>query len=213
MKKYTLLVGLLLGTVASRAQGQLGIKVSPSVSFNKMYTSPPDIGFYPGRKALCFKLGATYEFPIQNNYCVDTGLFYATQCVSIKREVSSIKEEHLLCYLQVPLLLKLYTNELTLDTRLYVALGTLCQLRINEENTELQKSQKNPFIETFRLWGFAGLLEIGVAYDVGLSTSIFGGISCQYGLSNAVDRHTPTPSNNTVKSYGNLLSIDLGIRF
>jgi Outer membrane protein beta-barrel domain len=217
MKKHILLVlvGLILSTMVVRAQGRLGIKTSPGVSFGRVYTSPPNVEFSSAGMALGFKLGAIYDYPIQNNYCVGTGLFYAIQRIAVKNEELSfgIKEAHMLYYLQIPLLLKLYTSELALDTRLYVALGGLGQIRINERNTELQKNQKTPFIETFRRWGFAGLLEIGVEYDISLSTSVFGGISYQRGLSSVIDKHIQGPSNCVVRSYSDLVSIDLGVRF
>jgi hypothetical protein len=217
MKKYILLVfvGLILGTTVVHAQGRLGIKISPGMSFGRVYTSPPNVGFSSAGTAVSFKLGAIYDYPIQNNCSVGTGLLYATQHTAVKNEELSfgIKEAHVLHYLQIPVLLKLYTSELALDTRLYVALGGLGQIKINERNTKLQKTQKTPFIETFRHWGFAGLLEVGVEYDIGLSTSVFGGISYQRGLSSVIDKHTQGPSNYVVRNYSDLLSIDLGVRF
>ena len=203
MKKYILLVlvGLMLSTMVVHAQGRLGIKVSPGISFGRVYTNPPNVEFSSAGPALGFKLGAIYDYPIQNNCCVGTGLSYAVQRIAVKNEELSfgIKEAHVLYYLQIPLLLKLYTSELALDTRLYVALGGLGQIKINERNTELQKNQKTPFIETFRHWGFAVLLEMGVEYDIGLSTSVFGGISYQRGLSSVISKHTQGPSNCVVR--------------
>ena len=217
MKKNILLVllGLILSTTGVHAQGRLGVKISPGLSCGRVYTSPPNVEFSSAGTALSFKLGAVYDHPIQNNYYVGTGLFYAVQRIAVKNEELSfgIKEAHVLYYLQIPLLLKLYTSELALDTRLYVALGGLGQIKINERNTELQKNQKTPFIETFRHWGFAGLLEVGVEYDIGLATSVFGGISYQRGLSSVIDKHTQGPSNCFVRSYSDLVSIDLGVRF
>jgi len=215
MKKCILLVSLLLGTVVAHAQGRLGIKMSPNISFNRVHTSPPNAGFSSAGSALRFKLGAIYDHPIQDNYYVSTGLFYSTQRVAIKNEelLPSIQEAHVLYYLQVPLLLKLYTSELALDTRIYVALGALGQIRVNERNIELQKNQQSPFIEAFRRWGFAGLLEIGVEYETGFSTSIFGGIGYQCGLSSVVNKHARGLSNHEVSSYSDLVSIDLGVRF
>jgi Outer membrane protein beta-barrel domain len=215
MKKYIFLVGLVLGATVAHAQGRLGVKVSPGISFNRVHTSPPNVGFSSIGAALGFQLGAAYDYSVKNNYCVGTGLFYAIQRIAVKNEELSfgIKEAHALYYLQIPLLLKLYTSELALDTRLYVALGGLGQVRINERNTELRKNQKTPFIETFRRWGFAGLLEIGMEYDIGLSTSVFGGISYQYGLSSVIDKHTQENSRCAVKGYNDLVSIDLGVRF
>ena len=215
MKKYILLVVFLLGTTVTRAQGQLGIKLSPSLSLNRMYTSPNNAGFSRAGAAFGFKPGASYDYPIRDNCYVSTGLLYVAQHVAIKNEAlsPSIREEHALYYLQVPMLLKLYTSELTLDTRLYVALGILGQIKINARNTSLQKSQTKPFLEAFRRWGMAGLLGVGVEYNTSLSTSVFVGISYQYGFSNVIDKQAQHLCPSPVMGYSDLLSIDLGIRF
>jgi Outer membrane protein beta-barrel domain len=215
MKKCMLLVVLLLGTTVTRAQGRLGVTLSPGLSVSRVYTNPKNTGFGRAGTAFGLRLGAIYEYPIQGHCYVSTGLLYTAQHVAIKNEKlsPSILEAHALHYLQLPMLLKFYTSELMLDTRLYVALGVLGQIKINERNTELQKSQKEPFLETFRWWGLAGLLGLGVEYNVSLSTSVFAGISYQYGLSSVINKQAQNPSISQVMGYSDLLSVDLGIRF
>jgi len=215
MKKYVLLVGFLSSAVATYAQGQLGIQVSPAISFNRMYTDPNNQGFSPAGAAFGFQVGAIYDYLIQENYYISTGLSYVYQHIALKNEKSSpnILEKHTLNYFKVPLLLKLYTSELMLDTRLYAALGFLVQLRVKARNIELQEDWSKPFIEAFRRWGLAGLVGVGIEYDTSLSTSIFAGISYQLGLSNVIDKHAQHPSTLPVKGYGHLVSLDLGAKF
>jgi len=215
MKKYILLAGLFLSTAVTHAQGRLGIQFSPSISYNRVYTNPNNAGFSSAGAAFRFKLGPIYDHLIQDNCYVSTGLLYLAQHFAIKNEKLSpnIREKHVLDYLQVPLLLRLYTSELTLDTRLYASLGVLGQIRVNARNTELQESRDKSFIEKFRLWGLAGLLGVGVEYNTSLSTSVFAGISYQYGLSSVIDKQAQNPSASQVIGYGDMMSIDLGVRF
>jgi Outer membrane protein beta-barrel domain len=215
MKKYILLVGLFLSAAVTCAQGQLGIQLSPSISINRVYTNPNNAGFSSAGADFRSKLGPIYDHPIQDNCYASTGLLYSVQHLAIKNKKLSpdIREKHVLHYLQVPLLLRLYTSELTLDTRLYALLGALGQIRVNARNTELQASRDQLFIEEFCRWGLAGLLGVGVEYNTSLSTSVFVGISYQYGVSSVIDKQAQNPPSSPVMGYSDLLSIDLGIRF
>ena len=215
MKKYILLVTVVLGTTGAHAQGQLGIKVAPSIAFSRVHTSPNNAGFASPGASFRFKLGIIYDHLIRDDYYVSTGLLYSAQQVAIKNEklVPSVQEAHELHYLQVPLLLKLYTSEITLDTRLYAELGAIVQLRVDERNTDLQEDQAKPFIEAFRRWGLAGLVGVGVEYDTSLSTSVFAGISYQRGLASVIDKQDQRLCTSEVMGYSDLLSIDLGVRF
>jgi hypothetical protein len=215
MKKYIALAGLFLSTVVTHAQGRLSIQLSPSMSISRVYTNPNNAGFSSAGLGFRFKIGSIYDHPIQDNCYASMGLLYSVQHLAIKNEKLSpgIREKHVLHYLQVPLLLRLYTSELTLDTRLYALLGVLGQIRGNVRNTELQQSWDKSFIEEFRRWGLAGLLGVGVEYNTSLSTSVFVGISYQYGLSSVIDRQAQNPPSLQVMGYSDLLSIDFGIRF
>ena len=211
MKKYILLVGVLLSTTVARAQGKLGFKIAPCICFNRVYTNPPNKGFTSTGPFLRFKIGALYDYPLRDNCYVGTGLFYATQKISIMSP--DVEEAHELHYLQSPLLLKFYTSEITLDTRLYVALGFIGQIKVNERNSELKKGQPNSFIEAFHRWGLAGLLGIGVEYDTSLSTSLFAGLSYQPALVSVINAKNQNLCTAKVTNYSDLLSIDLGARF
>ncbi|HAN49658.1 MAG TPA: hypothetical protein DCQ08_01310 [Amoebophilaceae bacterium] len=215
MKRYILLAGLFLSTAVTHAQGRLGIQLSPSTSINRVYTSPNNAGFSSAGAAFRCKLGPIYDHPIQDNCYVSTGLLYSFQHLAIKNEKLSpdIREKHVLHYLQVPLLLRFYTSELTLDTRLYASIGILGQIRVNARNTELQEGRDKSFIEEFRLWNLAGLLAVGGDVGKTQAKSIFAGISYQCGLSSVIGKQAQHPSASQVIGYGDMLSIDLGVRF
>ncbi len=213
MKKYVLLVGLLFSTMLVRAQGQLGIQLSPSIAFNSVYTSPNNAGLSSAGASLKFKLGVIYDHPIRDNYYVSTGLLFVSQQASIKKKTPSpvIKENHHLQYLQVPILLKLYTSEIALDTRVYTKFGVIGQFKLNHA-TNLEEG-KAPLVEKFRFWGASVLIGVGVEYDTSLSTSLFGGISYQYGLTNVIKEQKESFAMPKAICHNDLISIDLGVRF
>lgn len=212
MKKYLLLAALLLSATGTQAQGQLGIKIAPNIVFNRVHASPVSAGFASKGAVLRFKLGAIYDHPFQDNYYVSTGLLYSAQRFAIKNKIlPEIQETYALHYLQVPLFLKLYTSEITLDNRLYVVLGFMGQIKVNERNTELQQGQLEPFVKAFRRWGLAGSVGVGLEYDTSFSTSVFAGISYQRGLASVIKQQDATAAE--MRGYNDLLSIDLGVRF
>ena len=216
MKKYVLSVRLFLGaTVVAQAEGQLGIKLSPGASFNSVHTNPNNAGFTSKGSSLQWKVGAIYDYSFRDNACMSTGLLYSVQQVAVqnKKQWPSVDETHKLSYLQIPLLLKLYTSELILDTRLYFELGFVPQFKVSAVNKEIQQGQQDPFVKKFCLFRLAGLLGMGVEYTTSFDTRFFAGISYQAAFLNSVDKHHDKPSASELKVYSSLVSLDLGIRF
>ena len=233
MKKYILLFGILLHTGPVLAEGRIGIKFSPSISFARIHTNPNNLGFKTGGAALKLKLGATYDHSIRSNYWISTGAFFAFQRIIIKNSALSIQqdaqqtdqdaqkasstisihERHELQYVQIPLLLKLYTSELKLDLRIYVDLGFVGQIRFNDIKKIEQSNQTDLFIEKFRRWGLAGLIGAGFEYDLSLSTSLFAGISYQRGLSSIVEQQHEYKNIPKLIGYNDMVSLDMGVRF
>lgn len=215
MKKPILLIGILLSTLTVHARGRLGVQVSPGLSFNGMHTTVRYEGYTPWGVGVRLKVGALYDYVFLKDYCVSTGLYYLNQRIGLKNvNANPSKEEiYALQYFQIPLLVKLYTPELVLDTRCYVSLGAAIQIKAGVRNTRLHGQQKQPSIESFSRWNAVGLLAAGVEYDLFPLMSVFGGISYQHGISNVIDSQFKGLSQYSLVGYGHFLSIDLGIRF
>lgn len=210
MKKYLLTILYFVSATYGLAQDQLGIKVAPSLSFSNIHTNPDTTGFSSGSAALRLKLGVIYDYDlaIRGSYYLSTGLLFATKQASIENNTSSIKEQHELKYLQVPLLLKLYTSEVSLDTRLYVELGATGELKINDRVTKLGDKP-----QAFRLWGLSGLIGFGVEYSTSLFTNVFVGISYQRGLTSMLEKAYGVNDVSQILGYAHLVSLDVGIKF
>ena len=211
MKKSLFLILCLVSTTYCLAQDQLGIKIAPSLSYNRIHTNPDTANFSSDGIALRGKLGAIYDWTIRDNYCLSTGLFFAANQFAIKNDSLAIKEQHELQYIQLPLLLKLYTSEIMLDTRLYVELGGVGALKINDRVTKLANDK--PFIQAFRVWELSGLFGLGIEYNISLFTSIFVGISYQRGLSSVLGEQQDLSDVPKAFGYADWVSLDLGIKF
>lgn len=208
MKKYIILLTCFLSTTSLYAQGRLGIQVAPVISFGRTYTAPNETEISSKGVALRFKAGAIYDYLFQDNYNLSTGVLYSTHRFSLENKSSSNQETHELHYLQVPVLFKPYTSEISLDIRMYATLGVIGQVLLASRNTKIER-HATALVSKFRRFGLAGLLGVGVEYDTSFSASVFSGISYQRGLVSLVTAQ----QNSQLMGYGDLISIDLGARF
>jgi len=211
MKKYLLL--LLFSVIATYnfAQEQISIKISPGLSYGRVYTDPDTADFKSDGIALRGKLGAIYDWPIKENYYLSTGGFFVAKQISIKNNTLGLKEQHEIQYLQMPILLKLYTSEIMLDTRLYVEFGITGAIKINDRITKLEGGQQ--LVTKLRRWEMGGVIGCGVEYNFSLFTSVFAGISYQPAFSSALLEQRDDSAVPKLFGYADLITIDIGIKF
>jgi hypothetical protein len=211
MKKYLLILSFSAIATYGFAQEQISIKISPSLSYGRVYTDPDTANFKSEGVALRGKVGAIYDWPIKENYYISTGGFFVAKQISIKNDTHSLKERHEVQYLQVPVLLKLYTSEIMLDTRLYIEFGITGAIKINDRITELKGEHQ--LITKLRWWEMGGVIGCGVEYNFSLFTSIFVGISYQPAFSSALLEQIGNSAFPKLFGYADLITVDIGIKF
>lgn len=211
MIKKLLLVGWLFAAFPAAAQLELGVKFSPLINYNRMNSGSDTLAISSNGAALRFSLGLLADYGFQDNYFFSTGLLYVTKQVRAKSENSSegtIREEtYNLQYLQIPITLKLLTNEVALDKKIYVQLGGNLDLNIDEK----AEASSNILVEDFRLLDFSLLLGVGMEMKLGVSTSFFAGVSYTRGLVNVVAAQAPLDGDLEINN--DYFGIDLGIKF
>ena len=122
-------------------------------------------------------------------------------------------------YVQVPIGIKLFTNEIAPDTRLFFLLGVeggvLAGARADGSKTFkkafhkiAQDDKVTKHINTFE----AGV-QVGAGAELlmGKSTKVFGGISYHRGLTNIADKTLYNDKDVAVQN--NMFALDLGIKF
>lgn len=212
MKKYLLISIFSAITTHNFAQEQISIKISPGLSYGRVHTDPDTASFKSDGIALRGKLGAIYDWPIKENYYLSTGAFFVAKQISIKKnDPSYLKEQHEIQYLQVPVLLKLYTSEVILDTRLYVEFGITGAIKINDRVTNLVGNEQ--FVTKLRRWEIGGVIGCGVEYNFSLFTSVFAGISYQPAFSSMLLEQRDSNTFPKLFGYADLITIDVGIKF
>lgn len=212
MRKYVIsaLFALFFSTVLLSQDYRIGIKIAPTLS--NVRTSVGDGGTSLERagSAVKFLLGAFVDMPFKENYFFHAGVNFASKATKISAQngISAMRtEEYDHEYLQVPLLLKLYTNELLLDTRLFFNFGVIPEIRLNSANEE----PGNILITEFSDFDLAGNFGGGVERSIGVNTRVFAGLNYNIGFLNTVKTQSTAYNAFTVKS--NLFSLEVGIKF
>lgn len=207
MKKVLFSALLVFFAMQGFAQSKFGLYLAPSLSANRVQGEGAyeDISVNGVNPKVIF--GPTYDYMFSSNVSLNTGLLYAPKSVSIEGtfQEETIEENHSLQYIQLPVGVKFYTNELDLDTKLYFHLGGIGEVKISE------KSENAQAIEGFRLFDGSVVLGAGVERQVGPSNILYVGLSYKRGLGNVAILPDDTDGKLTVKN--DLVGLDMGIKF
>ncbi|MEK6477074.1 outer membrane beta-barrel protein [Catalinimonas sp. 4WD22] len=209
-RKNSIFLALLLTFLAAPAwsQVELGLQFSPSLSFNRIDGDDASVSLTPNGAGFRGIFGVLGDIYFQENYYFSTGLFFVPKRVGIEDATNNIDEAYRLHYLQIPATLKLFTNEVALDMRIYFQVGLTADIKILED----ELSDEVRYIEDFRAFDSNVLLGSGLEYRIGYSTTVYGGLSYRRGLINVVkNQFEPNVGDIIIKN--DMLSLDLGVKF
>lgn len=191
---------------------QIGIKVGPSASWSRVGTDASVTNIESDGTSARMIFGAFVDIGFKENYFFHTGITYASKKTNIKFQdpanaANEITESYSHEYLQIPLLLKLYTNEVMLDTKVYFNFGVVPEIRLSTSNDEVDIVA----ITKFQSFDLSGNLGAGLEHGLGPNTRIFAGLQYNLGFLNMVNEQNTNLSEFNVKS--SLLALELGIKF
>lgn len=220
MKKLVFLISIVAYSLATTVQAQnsdyrIGIKLAPMISFSKTDVEGNITTLERDGSFTRFLVGAFIDMPFSDNYFFSGGLNYATKGTKILISESGgnpalttpSQESYKHEFLQVPLLLKLYTSEVTLDTRLFVNFGIIPEIKLSTTNEELN----NPSITDFNGFDLTGNFGLGLERAIGVNTDIFISAGYYLGFLNQVNKTNGLTDEISIKN--NLLSLEIGIKF
>jgi hypothetical protein len=212
MRKYIIcaVLALSFSSVLLSQEYHIGIKVAPTLSNVRTSVGEGGTSLERDGSAVKFLIGAFVDIPFKENYHFHTGVNFASKVTKISADngITPLRlEEYDHEYIQVPLLLKLYTNELILDTRIFFNFGIIPEIRLNTSN----EAPGNILITEFSDLDIAGNFGGGVERSIGVNTRIFAGLNYNIGFLNTVQTQNSAFSDFTLKS--NLFSLELGIKF
>lgn len=225
MKKIFFALFALAATIGSAsAQVEIGLKISPSIASLRAESTSAN-SFSSDGSQLGFGGGLVVDYFFGENYAFSTGLLLTGKGGSIAyTDVSGglpvvVKQKFTTQYLELPLTVKLFTNEIAPATRLYFQVGGSLNVpigtRIGGEKfykdpatgTENKASDYVYFIDA------DALAAIGAEYQLGKSTKVFAGISYHRGLVDIDHYFERKRDFKDVTIKNSNVGLDLGIKF
>lgn len=189
----------------------VGIKVSPSIIHNRIRNVPP--GYDIGNAGLSLRPSAGIFIDYRQadrHTAFGTGIIYRPKVLKYRaylpEEPDLLEKMHRLQYLEVPLLLKLYTDEFALDKRFYTECGLVPAILIHQEQTQLEY----PLITGFRPVDLALHLGAGAEFQLGPRTLFQLGLSYSRGLINIAKSDV---LNAGLIFKNSMVSLDIGLRY
>jgi len=229
MKKILLTIAALAVAPAAFAQVEIGLKVSPSISYLRA-SSPSATSFQGESSKFSFGGGIFMDYFFGQNYAFNTGLFLSGKGGTIsyldRNPMSSssastrVEQKISMQYLELPLTIKLFTNEIAPDTRVYFQVGgslaVPVQTRINGEKNYIDAFDgNNETTAGSHVFDIdANLIgAVGAEYQLGQSTKFLAGISYHHGLVDMDRYFEKTRKFSDVSIKNSVFSLDLGLKF
>ncbi|WKK76493.2 outer membrane beta-barrel protein [Marivirga salinae] len=180
MKKLLFSVILLFSVYITEAQVRFGFKAAPNISFNRIDSEVDNVDFNTEGVGLRFQLGPVFDIEFKENHYFSTGIIFTSKRSAFSADSSATTqrkiEDYSPQYLQVPITLKLFTEEIGLDKKIYFQFGGTIDFMTNSEG------EPENIVKSFRFIDLNSLLAVGLEYGIGINTKIFGGLVYQRGL-------------------------------
>ena len=207
------------------AQIEVGIQFSPNISINRIDGLDKDgkVQNYTVNKnksGMRFSAGPVVDIFLSDNIALSTGLFFTIKRASMEFSFEDPTAGKTvfdpvinLQYIQAPLAIKMYTNEIASRMQLYFSLGGTLDIKIAEN---LQNRQSVDFDKEFAKLVDAGLfLGAGVEKGIGQSNKVFMGFTYNRGLVNVLtkDYHQVINRKNKIIFNNDLISLVAGFKF
>ncbi len=227
MKKIILPILLSLLLSNAFAQVDLGIQFAPSISTNRVSNDIADFTLEDNGSKLSFTGGLIMDYYLTEHIAVSSGVWYANKKSSLKFGTDVL--DYSLQYVQIPLSVKMFTNNITDKMRLYFQGGVTGELKLTEKALNETAKELKKQTRFAKLYDLGLLISAGVEYNIGTSNKLYGGITYNRGLVNVytdkmenVIKDTAKASTSTPEedidsskmSYNNnLISLVIGFKF
>jgi hypothetical protein len=204
---------------------KLGFKIGTPIAFNSVKPTENGVEASSNGSSLRFMAGPIADIVWTERYALTTGILFTTKQANHASKVPvfdgnsnnsttlNIAEKYGLQYIQVPVGLKLFTDELFENGKGFVNFGVQPEVLVGNSRksgnyTDLQNRSAS-FIKKFNPIDFGMFIGVGVEYKIG-NNPIFGGIGYQRSFINVVNELDR--GNNVLSIKQNLFTIEVGIK-
>jgi hypothetical protein len=230
MKKSAVLFLVMFLSVTGFAQVKLGLRLAPGLAVNSVIGDDAFDAAEPNGASVRFSAGPIADFFFADNYAISTGLWYTVKRGSFRvpggltdDAVGSVGDQTIynLQMIQIPVTVKLYTNEVAPDIRVYFQLGGTFDAKLAEKAKEENNNILATLSEAQREKAAYKPIDVGLYLGAGAemilgeNTALFGGLNYNRGLVNALGGldYNNSKINNDLKIRNQLVSLEVGIKF
>ena len=210
--KYFVAASLVILVInASVAQTKLGIKLTSSIITQRITHDDDSININNGSNAFVPTVTLIADFPMSRNYYFSTGVGYVSKRVNLNystlNDMPAQSNSYNVQYVQLPATLKLFTNEVALDKKLYFQFGPIFDIAVHTR----EKKEDVNIIEEFQPLDVTLLFAAGMEIQLAPNTALQIGFNYSRGLVNIVSSSYLSENNPIIKN--DLYGIDLAIKF
>lgn len=202
---------LILAINICRAQTKLGVQVSPGILGTRIAYDHDVRAVQSGPNSFNLSALLFVESSIGPNYYFSSGIGYTSKKLNLEykntRYDRVTSKSYNIQYVRVSVALKLYTNEIALDKRLFFQAGTLLDVAIHEK----ENMPGFRIIDSFHPMDVSLLLAIGLEVQLAPQTAVQFGCSYTRSLVNMAESYVPTIENLTVKNE--IYSVEIAVKF
>jgi hypothetical protein len=210
--KYIIVASLVILSInVSNAQTKLGVKINPAIITQRISFESDTWLINKGPNA--FNVSATLfaDIELSENYFFTLGIGYTSKRINLKtkplNDATTYSKSYNVQYVQLPATLKMYTNEIALDKKLYFQVGPLFEIAVHNKET----NKDFTIIDKFQPVDVSLLFAAGVDIRLAPQTSIMLGINYTRGLVNIVKNPAEGINRLTVKN--DLYCLEMAVRF
>ncbi|AKD02476.1 porin family protein [Pontibacter korlensis] len=219
MKKITLLLLFLCAGFTSMAQVEIGLQLSPTVSGNR-FIAEDRYNFNKENNNLRLGVGVIADYFFAQNYAFSTGLMYRSKGAEISYTETddsgvarSSKDDIAVQYIELPLTLKLFTNEVAPGTILYFQVGGSLNTKVAAQVNDKKVINGEKVIKRFNIFEADAKLGGGAEFQLGQSTKVFAGLTYHRGLTDIDDFYEKKFGDKNISVKNNGVSLDFGLKF
>ncbi|MFD1186749.1 porin family protein [Pontibacter rugosus] len=205
------------------AQIEIGLQVSPTISGNR-FIAEDRYNFEKESNSLRLGVGVIADYFFAQNYAFSSGLMYRSKGAEISynytrsngdgsTENISGKDDLTIQYIEIPLTLKLFTNEVAPGTVAYFQVGGSLNTKVAAQVNDKKVIDSEKVIKRFNIFEADVLLGGGAEFQMGQSTKLFAGLTYHRGLTDIDDFYEKRLGDKNISIKNNSVSLDFGVKF
>lgn len=222
MKRLSLSMLFLIFVFSAFAQDdtgfKLGLKMGLPIGFNSVKSTENGIDASPNGASLRFTIGPIADIVWTERYAFTMGVLFTTKQANYKANfiiLPPLEEKYGLQYIQLPVGLKLFSDELFTNAKGFVNFGVQPEVLVGSKRKSGNYTDNNnrpaSYITKFSPLDFGMFIGIGVEYKIG-NNPIFAGINYQRSFINVVNKEDNDNGPTFLSIKQNLISFEVGVK-